>query len=159
MATEHLLLELSEQECRRLLATTPLGRLAVTEKALPMIVPVHYTLRGDDVVLSNLSASRTRAAHAGAVLAFEADDYDPVTREGWAVSVIGASRPITDPDEVAALDALDFAPWTGDVRQGYVAVRIGLLKGRRLVRARTGNGSAAPTLVPGAGEVPGTVMP
>lgn len=151
MASDHLLQELSEQECRRLLRTTPLGRIAVTEKALPMIVPVHYTLRGDDVVLSNLSASRARAAEAGAVLAFEVDGYDPATREGWAVSVVGPSRPITDPDEVAALDALDFAPWTGDARQGYVAVRIGMLQGRRLVdgTARPAvNGHATATLAP-----------
>lgn len=151
MATDHLLQELSEQECRRLLGSTPLGRIAVTEKALPMIVPVHYTVRGDDIVLSNLSASRTRAAEAGAVLAFEVDDYDPVTREGWAVSVVGQSRPVTDPEEVAALNALNFAPWTGDVRQGYVAVRIGLLRGRRLVggsaRRAASNGHTATTLV------------
>ncbi len=148
MATDHLLQELSEQECRRLLGTAALGRIAVTERALPMIVPVHYTVRGDDVVLSNLSASRTRAAEAGAVLAFEVDEYDPVTRQGWAVSVVGPSRPVCDPAEVAALNALNFAPWVGDVRQGYVAVRIGLLKGRRLLHGS--NGHAAPAAVAGA---------
>ena len=150
-ASEHLLLEIEEQECRRLLGTTGLGRLGFTERALPMILPVHYTLRGDDVVLSSISGSRTAAARTGTVLAFEVDDYDPVNHAGWTVSVVGPGRTITDPGEIAVLDELDFAPWRGHPHQSYLAVQIALLQGRRVVRAGVPRaGLAAGTLTPEA---------
>lgn len=150
-ASAHLLLEIEKQECRRLLGTAGLGRLGFTERALPMILPVHYALRGDDVVLSSMAGSKLAAARNGSVLAFEVDDYDPVNREGWTVSVIGPSRLITDPDEIALLDALDFAPWTGSPGQAYFAVQMALLQGRRVVRAAAVNdGLAATTLAPEA---------
>lgn len=136
-ASAHLLLEIDERESRRLLGTATLGRLGFTERALPMIVPVHFIVRGDELVLSSISDSKVEAARRATVVAFEVDEYDPVTREGWAVSVVGPSRLITDPAEIDELDALDFAPWNGNPKRAYFAVQIALLQGRRVVAAAT----------------------
>lgn len=127
--------ELDEPVCRRLLATVPIGRLGFTEAALPRILPVHFTVRGDDVVIGSLGGTKVRSALRGDVVAFEADSYDPVTHEGWAVNVIGISRVLTDPDEVATLDALGFTPWSPHQDRHYFAVRMDAVQGRTLTRA------------------------
>lgn len=127
--------ELDEPVSRQLLTTVPIGRLAFTEAALPRVLPVHFTLRGDDVVIGSLSGAKVRIAMRGDVVAFEADAYDPVTHEGWCVNVIGISRLLTDDDEVAALDALGFTPWSPRQDRHYFAVRMDSVVGRALARS------------------------
>lgn len=127
--------ELEEPVCRQLLATVPIGRLGFTEAALPRILPVHFTVRGDDVVIGSLGGTKVRSALRGDVVAFEADSYDPVTHEGWVVNVIGVSRILTDPDQVAALDALEFTPWSPQQDRHYFAVRMDAVQGRTLTRS------------------------
>lgn len=127
--------ELDEAVCRQLLSSVPIGRLGFTEAALPRILPVHFVVRGDDVVIGSLNGTKVRSAMRGDVVAFEADSYDPVTHEGWSVNVVGVSRLLTDDDDVAALDALGFTPWLPHQDRHYFAVRMGSVQGRALVRA------------------------
>lgn len=132
-AVPHVLDQLDEQDCRRLLTVATHGRLAFTEGALPMVLPVTYTVRGDDVIASLVGVEVDRVIR-GAVVAFEVDSYKPQTQEGWCVSMIGPARPITDPELIAELDALGFAPYTPDAAPGrqYVAIQLAVLRGRRL---------------------------
>lgn len=130
----HEVTELDECECRRLLGTSSLGHLGFTEQALPMILPVHMAALGDEVVVATLSGSTTLSGTRGDVVVLEAEDYEPATREGWTVSVIGPSRLITDAAEIADLDRRGVAPRTVGEQPCYAAVRIGLVRGRRLTR-------------------------
>lgn len=134
----HRVQDLDERECRALLATATLGRLGFSEAALPMILPAHYVVRRDEVVLASLSGARVACAGRGDVVVFTVDRYDPASREGWAVNVIGASRLVTDDGEITDLDGLEFSPWGPQEERRYIAVRMGLLRGRRL--SRTGSG-------------------
>jgi hypothetical protein len=86
----HLLL--GREECLSLLGTAGIGRLAYTEAALPAIRPVFFWLRAGDVVIPAHAGSPLVAAIRGAVVAFEADDYDDADRTGWSVTVVGPSR-------------------------------------------------------------------
>ena len=126
--------ELEEPVCRRLLATVPIGRLAFTEAALPRVLPVHFTLRGDDVVIGSLNGAKVRIAMRGDVVAFEADSFDPVTHEGWCVNVIGTACLLTDEADVATLDALGFTPWSPHQDRHYFTVRMDAVVGRTLTR-------------------------
>jgi uncharacterized protein len=126
--------ELDEQACRRLLGTRPIGRVGFTERALPWIHPVHYAVRGDEVVVASLSGVKVDVAHRGDVVAFEVDDYDPATSEGWCVGVLGPCRLLGDPTEVAELDAVGFAPFTPRQDWHYFAISIATIRGRRLHR-------------------------
>ena len=126
--------ELEEPVCRRLLASVPIGRLAFTEAALPRVLPVHFTVRGDDVVIGSLNGAKVRIAMRGDVVAFEADSVDPVTHEGWCVNVIGVSRLLTGEDDVATLDRLGFTPWAPHQDRHYFAVRMDTVVGRCLAR-------------------------
>jgi hypothetical protein len=114
----------------------PIGRLGVTDAALPRIFPVHFIVRGDDIVMGSLGGgAKVRSAMRGDVVAFEADSYDPVTHEGWCVQVVGVCRLLEDEDEVATLDALGFTPWLPHQDRHYFAVRMDAVGGRTLARS------------------------
>jgi hypothetical protein len=129
---ERVLAVLDETECRRLLATAAIGRIAFTEGAMPAIQPVSFALRGEDVLIPTGLGSKMAAGSRGAVLAFEVDDYDLVERTGWNVTVIGPSRLISDPDQVLALDALGARPWAPAATHCYIALRMSFVQGRRI---------------------------
>jgi hypothetical protein len=85
-------LALGRQESLHLLRTTTIGRVAYSQAALPAIAAVSYTLRDGAVAILAGAGSTLVEAARGAVVAFEADCYDPTARTGWSVSVVGPSR-------------------------------------------------------------------
>ncbi len=107
--------ELERQECLRLLAKVPLGRIVHTRGALPAVLPVNFGLDHDgSVLLRTSAASELVRAIDGSVVAFEADEVDAATHSGWSVVVTGEAdggdRPrragAADPDRAALLGAL-----------------------------------------------------
>jgi nitroimidazol reductase NimA-like FMN-containing flavoprotein (pyridoxamine 5'-phosphate oxidase superfamily) len=132
VVTAALVEELGEPECRQLLATASVGRIGFTEQALPMITPMHYTVHGDEVILCSVSPDKVAGAGRSIVVAFEADRYEAATREGWSVTIVGPTRLVTAPAEIAALDALGFAPWVGHPDRQYVAVEMSVVRGHRI---------------------------
>jgi uncharacterized protein len=129
--------DMDRATCRSLLASVPFGRIASTDRGLPKIVPVHCTVRGEEIVIGTLRAHINVRLRHGDVVAFEADAYDSVTREGWSVGLVGPCRVVTDPTEVDELDALDFTPWTVEDGAHYIALPLGHLSGRALTRRRS----------------------
>jgi nitroimidazol reductase NimA-like FMN-containing flavoprotein (pyridoxamine 5'-phosphate oxidase superfamily) len=123
---------LGDSECRDLLATAPIGRLAFTEGALPAIQPVHFVVVDGQVIIPTRVGSKVAAASRGAVVAFEVDDYDAAARTGWDVTVIGPSRLVEHPDEIRALDRLGARAWAPPDVPCYVAIQIAIVRGRRL---------------------------
>ena len=82
---------LSERECWELLATASVGRLALSVRALPLIVPVQYYLDGHRLAVCLGHHELPERALDETVIAFAADSIDPVTRSGWSVQVQGRS--------------------------------------------------------------------
>jgi uncharacterized protein len=119
-------------ECRQLLGTASIGRIAFTEGAMPAIQPASFAVRGNDVVIPTGLGSKMAAGSRGAVLAFEVDQYDLVERTGWNVTVIGPSRLISDPDSVTALDGLGISPWAPATTHCYIALHMAVVRGRRI---------------------------
>ena len=129
---ERQLSELDEEECRELLGTAVIGRLAFTEGALPAIQPVHFSLLGEHIYIPTRPGSKVAAATANAVVAFEVDDFDPATRLGWSVTAVGPSRVLTRSAELDTLEALGLQPWASTSQPCYIAVRASIWHGRRL---------------------------
>ncbi|MGY2002683.1 pyridoxamine 5'-phosphate oxidase family protein [Blastococcus sp. SYSU DS1024] len=142
--TDDPLLEaLSPAECRALLVSVPIGRLAFTVGALPTVQPVHFIVRGNDVLIPARRGGKVEAASHGAVVAFEVDEYHPSTRTGWSVTVVGRSRVLTDPAEVAALRRAGLIAWAPAPDACVIAVRISRITGRRLSRPLPSHGGVA----------------
>jgi Pyridoxamine 5'-phosphate oxidase len=82
---------LSERECWRLLAMVSVGRLALSVRALPVIVPVQYYLDGRRLAVCLGHLDLPEQSLDETVIAFAADSIDPVARSGWSVQVQGRS--------------------------------------------------------------------
>jgi len=135
-SSAHVVEDLDQAACQRLIRTVPIGRIASTDRGLPKIVPVHCTVRGDEIVIGSIQAHHSVRVHHGDVVAFEADSYDFATREGWCVGVIGPCRVVVDDDEIEGLDALEFTPWTSADGGHYVALPLDQVYGRALTARR-----------------------
>ena len=82
---------ISEQECWYLLSTASVGRLALSVRALPMILPVQYYLDDRNMAACQGHRELPERALDEAIIAFAADSIDPWTHAGWSVKVQGRS--------------------------------------------------------------------
>jgi uncharacterized protein len=137
--------ELDRQECLRLLARVPVGRIVHTRRALPAVLPVNFRLDDDGAVLLRTSAaSELVRAIDGAVVAFEADEVDAAAHSGWSVVVTGSASVVTDPAEqrrLAESGPRSWVPWPEEV---LVRIEPELVTGRELAGGRTLYGVAVP---------------
>lgn len=145
-----VVLPIDEADSWRLLAIAPLGRVGLTDGALPAIMPVHFTVRAGEVVFASLPDVKLRSAERGDILVLEVDHFDWETEEGWSVNAVGPARVVRDPAEVDALDAHGFTPWARERRVVYVAIRPVVLRGRRLTYAAAAADGAPLGAVPAA---------
>ncbi|KQW10719.1 pyridoxamine 5'-phosphate oxidase family protein [Streptomyces sp. Root369] len=130
--------ELGRQECLRLMAKAPIGRIVYTRRALPAVLPVNFTLDGDGAILLRTSAaSELVRAIDGAVVAFEADDVDAARHSGWSVVVTGTATVVTDPDEGGRLARTGPVSWVPAPQEVYVRIDPELVTGRELLGGRT----------------------
>ncbi|MEV0414925.1 pyridoxamine 5'-phosphate oxidase family protein [Streptomyces sp. NPDC050448] len=130
--------ELGRQECLGLLATAPVGRIVYTRQALPAVLPVNFSLDSDGAVLLRISAeSELVRAVDGAVVAFEADAVDAVSRSGWSVVLTGRAAVVTDQAELNRLDQTGPRSWAPSPKEVFVRIEPELVTGRELVGGRT----------------------
>lgn len=123
---------LGREECLQLLGSATLGRVGCTVGALPVVLPVNFRLVGEEVVFRTGIGTKLDAATRNAVVAFEVDDMDPMSHEGWSVLVTGLSREVTDRDELAALAAQSIPRWAPHNDSRVVAISTQLVTGRRI---------------------------
>lgn len=123
---------LSEAECFRLLASKSLGRVGLTVGALPTVLPVNFRLIGEHIYFRTSAGPKLEAATSCAVVAFEVDDIDPISHDGWSVVVTGVARPVENAEEISRLDAIGIPLWTPAPQTRVVAISADVVTGRRL---------------------------
>ena len=124
--------QLSRDECLRLMASVPVGRIIYTRQALPAVELVNFALDNGDIIIRTDHGGKLAAATRGAVVAFEADSLDTGRHVGWSVTAIGQSQEVTDPDEISRLQHIGLRPWAPGEREHFIRIRPGILNGRRL---------------------------
>jgi uncharacterized protein len=83
---------LSQAECWQLLAMASVGRLALSIRALPTILPVRYEIDDASVAISLGRLGMPAAAVHDSVVAFAVDRIDEETAQGWIVQMQGRAR-------------------------------------------------------------------
>ena len=124
--------QLPRNECLSLMASVRVGRVIYTRRALPAVELVNFALDRGDIVLRTSLNGNLAAAVRGAVVAFEADCLDHQHRVGWSVTAIGPSREVTDPGELARLDAMGLSSWTPGAPEHFIRISPEILTGRYL---------------------------
>jgi len=127
-------------ECALLLAAGSVGRVGVSQSALPVVLPVNYAVLDGDIVIRTGAGTKLDAALAGAVVAFEIDSVDPIYHEGWSVLVQGRAHEVVDPDELKRARALPLEPWAAGGRDRFVRIATERMSGRRIALPN-GNGN------------------
>ncbi|MFD1663011.1 pyridoxamine 5'-phosphate oxidase family protein [Streptomyces caeni] len=124
---------LDRKECLRLLAKVPVGRVVYTRQALPSVLPVNFSLDDDSsVLLCTSPAAELVRAIDGAVVAFEADEFDAATQSGWSVVVTGRAAVVRDPAEHERLLRDGPRSWM-PMRNGvFVRIESEMISGREL---------------------------
>ena len=124
--------QLSRDECLRLMASVPVGRIIYTRQALPAVDLVNFTLDRGDIIIRTDRSGTLAAATRGAVVAFEADSLDPAGQAGWSVTVIGQSHEVTDADEISRLEQMGLSSWAPGEHEHFIRISPGILTGRQL---------------------------
>ncbi len=127
---------LEREECLALMRTATIGRVGVSADALPTILPVNFLLDGDRIVIRSGRGAKMTAALDEAVVAFEVDDFDPVSHAGWSVVVTGVANAVTDPEELEALESAPLRRWAPTGDDQFVSISTEFVAGRRLGEVR-----------------------
>lgn len=123
-----LLQEISYDECLRLLATQPVGRLAVARgEDGPLVVPVNFALDGDEILFRTGLGSKLNLAR-GARVSFQVDAVDLLRHTGWSVLVTGRAYEATG----WQIDRRGLVAWAGAAKDHWVRIVIGEVSGRRI---------------------------
>ncbi len=97
--------------CLDLLRSVSLGRIGLSVDALPVIVPVGFSVLDDRIVFGIRPQARFATALHGMVIALEADQWDPERRTGWTVLVQGPARVLTEAGDLERIAALEASRW------------------------------------------------
>lgn len=89
--------QIPDWRCWELLATASVGRLALSVRALPVILPVQYYITGRRLAACLGHRAVPERSLNDAIIAFNADAIDPATRTGWSVQVQGRAT-VFSPD-------------------------------------------------------------
>jgi uncharacterized protein len=117
--------ELDRDQCLNLLDTTHLGRVALSDRALPIILPVIYSVRADEIVFQTAGRLLSTAARDGHVVCFEADGAGHEGTDGWSVLVIGQLGLAAGAD-----DEVGAGPWLDSGAASTVRLPTTIVSGR-----------------------------
>ena len=140
--------QLTRDDCFRLMASVPVGRIIYTRQALPAVELVNFAFHDGDIIIRTDRSGKLAAATREAVVAFEADSVDAARQAGWSVTAIGHAREVTDPAEIARLEQLDLSSWAPGERPHFIRISPGIINGRLLGRDR----AAPETDIPGRAD-------
>jgi uncharacterized protein len=123
--------DLSRAECLSILQGDHLGRIAVSQGALPLILPVNYAMDGTTIVFRTRQGGLLDRACRNTIVAFEIDRYDASAGTGWSVLAVGVANALYASDWLRAVKLGLSSAGAGD---GAVFIKIdpGNLSGRRI---------------------------
>jgi nitroimidazol reductase NimA-like FMN-containing flavoprotein (pyridoxamine 5'-phosphate oxidase superfamily) len=131
---DRLFIPLPRADCMRLLSSVRLGRVVYTDGALPAITPVNFAVDDGAIVFRTAPGSTLAVATQNAVVAFEADDIDADSHDGWSVVVTGVADGVPEPGRLAHRTRR-LSPWAPGNRTHFVRIVPSTVTGRRLVRS------------------------
>ncbi len=136
--SEPLVEVLDEAECLSLIAGGGVGRIGYTSRFGQSVVPVNYHLHKRTIVFrtglhsSMVEDLRTGIADAEFNVAFEIDEIQPDTQEGWSVLVQGPAHFVDSEEELAPIAELGVQPWAGGSKEQYMRIIPIHITGRRI---------------------------
>jgi len=126
--------DLEPSECRRLMATQSIGRVAFVVEGEPAVLPVSFAIVGDVVVFRTALGSTFDSLVRDSEVAFEVDQADPAYHAGWSVVGRGVARGLEGQVELDVLERLPLRPWGFRIAPGWIGIALREVTGRRIVQ-------------------------
>ncbi|MGO9964909.1 MAG: pyridoxamine 5'-phosphate oxidase family protein [Acidimicrobiales bacterium] len=124
--------ELGPEDCLKLLRGEHVGRVALTARALPIVLPVNFAVLEGDIVWRCAQGTRLNDASAGFVVAFEVDHFES-DHQGWSVMIQGLAHVVTEGEELARVSELPLEAWSLDgMADRYVCLVPNITTGTRI---------------------------
>jgi len=122
---------LDRQACLDRLAQHRVASLAITDGALPLVLPALYALQGEDILVGAAPLGILGRRMPNSVVSLCVHDLDDDLCSGWSVTVTGLADPVASPGGLA--EDTDLRRWGFD-QSSQVVVRIGteLISGRQI---------------------------
>jgi nitroimidazol reductase NimA-like FMN-containing flavoprotein (pyridoxamine 5'-phosphate oxidase superfamily) len=125
---------LSVGECRELLASQDVGRVAfVGEDGFPAVLPVNYLIDGELIVFRTAPGAKYASIPERPV-AFEVDRFERWNRGGWSVLVQGFGEDLTTATspQYDALRRRSITTWAPGAKSHWLAIDVKQIAGRRI---------------------------
>jgi nitroimidazol reductase NimA-like FMN-containing flavoprotein (pyridoxamine 5'-phosphate oxidase superfamily) len=123
---------LDRDECRRLLDSTNIGRLAYCTDFGPRIVPMNYRLVSERLIFRTGMDTEASSYLINRPIAFEVDQVDEFLQTGWSVLVVGDAA-LMDETSLRLLDLQQSPqPWPEGRRSLVVQLPLTTVTGRRV---------------------------
>jgi len=125
---------ITRNDCLMLLAQHQheVGRLALVDDDMPLIVPVNYAMVDDAIVFRSGVGTKLEAAVHNAKVAFEIDHVDAQNRTGWSVVVRGRAEVVTSTSQLFVLRHVGLLPFGSSDKAHWVMIRPEAVTGRRV---------------------------
>jgi nitroimidazol reductase NimA-like FMN-containing flavoprotein (pyridoxamine 5'-phosphate oxidase superfamily) len=133
-----ILVPLPAEECWRLLAGAPIGRIGVLTRHEPEIYPVNHIVDRGTIVFRIGPSDALLGLSMHPRVSFEVDGVDPDRRTGWSVLVKGEAEVHREPDALRRPTVQPVDTWPDGERTRWVRVLPTEVTGRRI--RRTGGG-------------------
>ncbi|MET4098440.1 nitroimidazol reductase NimA-like FMN-containing flavoprotein (pyridoxamine 5'-phosphate oxidase superfamily) [Agrococcus sp. UYP10] len=124
--------EISEAECRKLLAAFEFGRIAFRVGDVLEVFPVNYHADGSAITFRTSPGTKLAGVLLADDVVFEIDHIG--VREAWSVIGHGQARHLESSDEIAAAERLPIHPLIPTVTREFVRIDLDRLSGRRFHR-------------------------
>jgi nitroimidazol reductase NimA-like FMN-containing flavoprotein (pyridoxamine 5'-phosphate oxidase superfamily) len=124
----------TERECRELLASQDVGRVAfVGEDGFPVVLPVNYLVDEDLIVFRTAPGAKTTFIPMRPV-AFEVDGFERWNRGGWSVLVQGLGHSLSDSNDPrhGELRGRTITTWAPGEHLSWLAIDVRRISGRRI---------------------------
>jgi hypothetical protein len=123
---------LGVDECWRLLAATPVGRVGVIVDSGPEIYPVNHAVDGRSIVFRTDSGNKLAGIDRTPAVCYQVDGVDTADETGWSVLVKGRARELVDTEDLRRAATLRLRLWAIGDKEHWVRIEPAEVTGRRI---------------------------
>jgi nitroimidazol reductase NimA-like FMN-containing flavoprotein (pyridoxamine 5'-phosphate oxidase superfamily) len=127
--------ELSDAECKELLAQHTAGRVGFMAPDGPQILPVTYQYRNGSVIFRTSPAGALAGLIRRTSVAFEIDGIDEQNKLGWSVLLLGFAEAMAHDYLLTSAWETGPVPWADGIRNLFIEIKPRKITGRS-VRGR-----------------------
>jgi len=123
-------IELSEAECKELLAQHTAGRVGFVAPEGPQILPVTYQYRSGNVIFRTSPFGVLSGLVRRTSVAFEIDAIDEQNESGWSVLVLGFAQAMAHDYLLTSAWETGPVPWAEGTRNVFIEITPRTISGR-----------------------------